>query len=349
MSELKLIDREWREFKIADVFDIFTGALIDKKIINDGDIPRISATDLNNGISMFTNDITHKNFRKFTNFISISFLGSVFFQANESSLDMKIHGIKPKEKELNSCTAKFLIPLIKNFTFKYRYGYQLSTSVLKTQKILLPIKKDSDKPDWQFMEDYIKQIEKGQREKIINYYNSLINKENNISLEIKWGEFNLVDIFSVIKRGKRLKKADHKDGINPYISSTVFNNGVDGFVGNESAVRVFNNCLTIANSGSVGSTFYQPYKFIASDHVTTLKNQKANKYIYLFLANMIGGYSAKYSFNREINDTRLKKEKILLPINEKGRPHWQFMEDYIKNLEYQKLQKYLTYCKEKIS
>src|SRR5690606_5287781 len=132
------------------------------------------------------------------------------------------------------------------------------------------------------------------------------------TLELKnraWREFAITDIFETIERGKRLKKGDHIDGAIPYASSTSFNNGIDCFIGNIGNVKVFENCLTIANSGSVGSTFYQPFKVIASDHVTKLQSNKFNRYIYLFLATVVSRISDKYSFNREINDRRLKKEK----------------------------------------
>ncbi len=43
----------------------------------------------------------------------------------------------------------------------------------------------------------------------------------------------------------------------PYISSTAINNGIDNFISNKKKVRVFSNCLSIANSGSVGACFYQ--------------------------------------------------------------------------------------------
>ena len=42
----------------------------------------------------------------------------------------------------------------------------------------------------------------------------------------------------------------------------------------------------------------------------------------------------KYNFAREISDERLAKEKIKLPVDKKGNPDWQFMEDYIKSLPY---------------
>ena len=156
----------------------------------------------------------------------------------------------------------------------------------------------------------------------------------------EWKEFSLTEVFTEIQRGKRLKKDDHIHGNMPYISSTASNNGIDGFVGNKIRVRIFENCLTLANSGSVGSTFYQPFNVVASDHVTKLENENFNKHIYLFLATMVSRLNEKYSFNREINDQRIKKEKILLPINSKGKPDFAFMESYMKLKEIELLEKY---------
>lgn len=156
-----------------------------------------------------------------------------------------------------------------------------------------------------------------------------------------WKEFKLTEIFPEIQRGKRLKKDDHIVGSMPYASSTSLNNGIDGFIGNKQNVRIFENCLTLANSGSVGSTFYQPFKVIASDHVTKLENPAFNRHVYLFIATLIQRLSEKYSFNREINDTRIKKERILLPINSIGEPDYPFMSSYMKSIEYNKLAGYL--------
>ena len=173
-----------------------------------------------------------------------------------------------------------------------------------------------------------------------------------MDLEIKdktWVEFYLKDIFNEVQRGKRLKKDDHKKGNIPYVSSTASNNGVDGFIGNTENVRMFENCLTIANSGSVGATFFQSFPFIASDHITKLENTNFNKYIYLFIATVTKRLDEKYSFNREINDSRLQKEKILLPANDEGQPDYAFMEMYMKRLEEEKIKKYLNYTNLKIS
>lgn len=164
----------------------------------------------------------------------------------------------------------------------------------------------------------------------------------------EWREFKLTDIFPSIQRGKRLKKDDHVPGNLPYVSSTSLNNGIDGFIGNIDNVRTFQNSLTLANSGSVGATFYQQFKVIASDHITKLENPKFNKNTYLFLANVIKRLNEKYSFNREINDTRIKKEKILLPINKKEEPDYVLMDGYINELEKTKQSKYLDYIQKRI-
>lgn len=165
--------------------------------------------------------------------------------------------------------------------------------------------------------------------------------------QCQWKPFSLVDVFDIIKRGKRLKNGDHKAGFMPYASSSAVNNSIDDFVCNDEGVRIFKDCLSLANSGSVGATFYHPYAYVASDHVTSLQKIGANKYVYLFLANMVSRLGEKYGFNREINDNRIKREVIMLPIKQDGTPDYKFMEEYMREKEKMllaKYQAYLTLC-----
>ena len=166
--------------------------------------------------------------------------------------------------------------------------------------------------------------------------------------QVNWKAFDFTEVFTEIQRGKRLKKADHTTGNVPYVSSTSLNNGVDGFIGNEGSVRRFSDCLTLANSGSVGCTFYHKYEFIASDHVTQLKRDGLDKYAYLFLAPMVQRLSEKYSFNREINDERIKREKILLPVNKDGQIDFDFMSSFMQQVEKDILKTTLSTFKKRI-
>ncbi|MDO5437476.1 MAG: restriction endonuclease, partial [bacterium] len=70
-----------------------------------------------------------------------------------------------------------------------------------------------------------------------------------------------------------------------------------------------------------------------------------NKYIYLFLKNAILKQKCKYMYGYKFNESRMLKQKIMLPVNLKGEPDYQYMEDYMKYLEQKKLLEYLEYIK----
>lgn len=163
-----------------------------------------------------------------------------------------------------------------------------------------------------------------------------------------WRAFFLTELFPIIQRGKRLKSENHMPGKIPYVSSSSLNNGVDNFISNTENVRIFSDCISLANSGSVGSCFYEPFSFVASDHITHLKNKRYNKYHYLFIASILNRLSQKYNFNREINDNRISREKIMLPIDAMGDIDLDFMEKYVKERENQLIQKYKNYIAKSI-
>ena len=166
--------------------------------------------------------------------------------------------------------------------------------------------------------------------------------------DCEWGEFYLNEIFTTIQRGKRLTKENQKEGTRPYVSSSKANNGVDNFISNDYGVRIFSHCISLANSGSVGSAFFHEYEFVASDHITILHNESFNKYIYLFMLPIINRLSEKYSFNREINDDRIKREKILLPKTKDNTPDFAFMEKIMKSLESSTYAKVINYYQNRL-
>ena len=48
---------------------------------------------------------------------------------------------------------------------------------------------------------------------------------------------------------------------------------------------------------------------------------------------LISRLSEKYSFNREINDERIKREKLLLPVDDNGTIDFAFMSSFMKDIE----------------
>lgn len=111
---------------------------------------------------------------------------------------------------------------------------------------------------------------------------------------------------------------------------------------------MFANCLSLANSGSVGACFYHPYKFVASDHVTALVHSGADSSCYLALSVLVGRLGEKYNFNREINDGRISRERIMLPVTDEGAPDYDYMSYFVESKREEMLGRYKSYITEKL-
>ena len=156
----------WKEFKIYELCEtqmvgkkiqVPTGASVSEKQLCEGDIAKVSVSGINNGIVGYykSND---KNYRVYRNFISVSFLGTVFYQEGEAQLDMKVHCLKFTNVELNKYIAMFLVSVIRKTISLYDYADQISSTVLPNLTIKLPVD-ETGKPDFLYMETYIKNLE----------------------------------------------------------------------------------------------------------------------------------------------------------------------------------------------
>ena len=338
MDDLSLDSRNWKEFFLEDIVSINGGKRLTKADMQLGNMPFIGASELNNGITAFTCSI---NESIDNNVLGVNYNGSVgfaFYHPYRAIFSDDVKRIKWKSSlHNNRYTLLFLASMIGQQKCKYAYGYKFNSQRMKRQKILLPIQSNNT-IDWGFMEPYMNQKERHiLKPTIERLCKRLIISDisgGGKSLCSNWKAFYFTEVFTEIQRGKRLKKADHEQGNTPYASSTSLNNGIDGFVGNDGSVRKFDDCLTLANSGSVGCAFYHQYTFVASDHVTKLKRTGLDKYAYLFMIPIINRLSEKYSFNREINDERIKREKLLLPATDKGEIDFAFMSAFMKDVEH---------------
>lgn len=351
---MKLNDREWCVFLIGDLFSVKRPPARNKDNYEVGDIPFVASGSVNNGVMKCCKPLEDEKLDE-AGCITVSPVdGSAFYQpypflgrGGAGSSILMLYA-----DNMNLYSGQFIAKMISNTcACKYTYGHMGNKDGIKRERIMLPIDENNN-PDYQFMEDYVKELMARKREQYLDYCKEQLKIFGGgyslIPLADKqWKSFFIVDVFDTIQRGKRLKTADHLVGEVPYVSSSALNNGVDNFVSNDKGVRKFSDCLSLANSGSVGSSFYEPFEFVASDHITHLKNEDFNKYHYLFLATMTSRLSQKYNFNREINDKRISREIILLPLNDKGEPDYEYMEKYSKNLLCEKIQMYIKYIENK--
>lgn len=344
---------EWKAFYIDELFSIKRGNAKDiGNKMEGGNISLISAIDSNNGLSKIITPSNKETIYK--NVYTVNNNGNgvclAYFHPYSFIATSDVTILKPKFDELIDLdVAHFIITMIQQQKSKYNYGYKMSNDRMKKQAILLP--SINNQPDYAFMKNYIMKIRENKTAKYIEFAKNKINHisiggGSNLIVELSdniWKDILINRLFTTCIRGKRLTKANQVQGDTPYVSSSSLCNGVDNFIGNKTRVRKFSDCLSLANSGSVGSCFYHPYEFIASDHVTQLKNEKFSEASYLFLSVLLKRFNEKYNFNREISDERISREKILVPVKNDDSFDDNYMEKIVKLLELKLYKRYLNY------
>ena len=177
--------------------------------------------------------------------------------------------------------------------------------------------------------------------------------KNELSLEsVQWGEFKVSDLFERIEKGKcknfNQETKISKNGVS-FLSATINNNGVSAFVEKNSLLQK-GNCIMFVNQGDGGAGYaaYKREDFVATTSCSFGYADWVNKYTGLFVASILCRFKEKYSFGYGRTEARLKNDVVMLPIDSKGNPHYEFMESFMKNLEQKHLQKILAYYTHKL-
>ncbi|BAW43173.1 type IIS restriction enzyme R protein [Helicobacter pylori] len=270
-SQLNAI--KWGEFKLGDLFEIYTGSLLSQEDLAKGDIVRISVKSDNNGVYGHFDTLKNKKARHFENFISVNFFGNCFYHPYLASVEMKVHVLKLKNRTLTKRIGLFLAnQLNKCFYGQFTYGTQLSSSKLKHNnfKIQLPLKPTANAQtlkdiDFNFMEKFIAELEQCRLAELeqcrlaeleaylkaaglsnttlssdeysaLNLFNGKNSGEGNTPCGLTWQSFKLGDLFEIEKTLSFNKDALTQGQDYDYITRTSQNQGVlqtTGFVNAE--------------------------------------------------------------------------------------------------------------------
>ena len=330
----------WQKFKLKDIFDIYTSS--DKNYLESevGNVPYISSTQFNNGVSSFVqSDITQQNENTITVARNGS-VGSAFYHSyNYCASPDDVRIFKPKF-EMNKYIALFLCTLIEKEKYRFAYGRKFGTKRMQITTIQLPVKKDNS-IDWQWIENYVKNtLVPKLPQKAKSVWNNNFDKgkilDKKLSLNTEnWKWFRYDEIFDV-RKGKRLTKANMIDGNINFIGATKFNNGITAQIANDSHIHSANT-ITVSYNGSIAEAFYQKEPFWATDDVNVLYPKfKLNPFIAIFLCTLIQMEKYRYNFGLKWDKENMQQSKIKLPIVSENLPDWQFIENYIKSLPYSK-------------
>lgn len=178
-DEQALLEREpmFREFKVGDLFDVTQGRRLKKSDFIDGDIPFVMASSRNNGVVAYLSNPVTTN----ENFITADILGNVFYHDGFVGFGDDNCGLKLKNGKDLETIYLYLVGALSCFKSIASYGNKLRGKWYKEQFIKLPVKPGTDEVnyteddiDWDYMESYIRAMEKHVIADVVDYKNSEI-------------------------------------------------------------------------------------------------------------------------------------------------------------------------------
>lgn len=387
MSKLALDSVRWEEYKLNTLFEFkLSKGDNQASLLEEGNIPLISSGLNTNGITKFIKNGDGKALIFGEKTITIDMFGKAFY--HDYSYFSVSHGrvnILIPKFTINKYIAAFLITVIDNsFSNIFSYNRMCSQDRLNSTKILLPTTLEG-MPNWQFMEDYIKQEISLQSQSLSSYYedklirlaSDLLNAKEqhndspcfdsfkNINSEIilyksdkdcvsnfykenlfneiytiaknwkekyslkntAWKEFFIEDVCE-INSGKDIYERERIDGNTPYVTATASNNGIGYFISNKNTTYQ-RNCISVNRNGSVGYSFYHEYGALFGNDTRKLTPKIKDPYIAKFISFMISEQKDKYGYGYKMGTGRLKRQKILLPVQEDDTIDYNFMRKYM--------------------
>lgn len=172
-----------------------------------------------------------------------------------------------------------------------------------------------------------------------------------MSLEVvRWGEFKLRDIFDIRPTASGIDKIKlvQGEGTYPYVTRSDTNNGINSFVCEQpDYVMNVGECITVGLDTQ--TAFYQPAGFYTGQNIQVLRSPKLNAANAKFMLPLLRKTLSIFSWGGNgATLTRLKRSRIFLPIDEAGRPDYEFMEKFIHVQEQSLIREYVAYISARI-
>ena len=370
----------FREFKVGELLDCSTTKSYNpnKGGLPNGNTPYVTRSAFNNGISGFFDDESGV-FMNGGNCITIGAEGGIaFYQPDDFIAGIKVYTLR--HERMNCEIGMYLCSVLNVHSYIYSYTNARVLDKIKAETIQLPVKQGTDEVnytgddiDWCYMESYIQELEESYIQELEESY---IQELDAYLKETGLDDYTLTDderkvlerepVFKEFEVGELLdcsttksynpNKGGLPNGNTPYVTRSAFNNGISGFFDDESGVFMNGgNCITIGAEG--GIAFYQPDDFIAGIKVYTLRHERMNCEIGMYLCSVLNVHSYIYSYTNARVLDKIKAETIQLPVKQgtdevnytEDDIDWCYIEAYVRAMEKQVIADVVDYKNEVIA
>lgn len=131
----------------------------------------------------------------------------------------------------------------------------------------------------------------------------------------------------------------------PYVTRSDVNNGIARFVSDSNYEFGSDDAGCITVGLDTQTAFYQPHKFVTGQNIQVITGEQLNEATAQFLVTTLKE-QMRAKFNWGGNGAtlgRMKHLEIMLPVSDDGKPDYEYMEQYAKNMMLRKYEQYLAF------
>ena len=360
------MSKQFAEFQLHDIFYIESSIRLKSADHIPGNTPFISSRSGNNGISAWVGNM---NESLDSDVLGVNYNGSVleaYYHPYKALFSDDVKRFKVRQPGVTFRAYLYCATAIRKLKEAYSYTKKFNGDEIDVARIKLPIadasvNTDTPEPDWEYMENYIKTIER----KYIDQIAQVNAREQEILKQLYpeavkakpeahgFGEVPLETIFEHTKSTAKVKNFE-KETIEtktctlPGLSATNTNNGF-GFYLNENEHTPLSNCITVSANGiNTGYAAYQGGKFgISQDsYALKLKDISGTKRQYLYFTGVLNkNNEIQYDYTTKAGWKRLSQDLVKVPVTSTGDIDWEYMENYIAWIETQERERVESYVR----
>ena len=338
---------KYATFNLFKLFDekVQRGTRLVKAKRIPGNIPLVTAGEANRGVAAW---IKHNKVLFPANSLTIDMFGNVFYRDQPFFADDNILVLASDGKYSDKVMLYMSAQIRTALQDRFNYGHQFRQKSLRSVIISLPVT-PSDTPDFEYMEERIRELEKERiREleaylKVTGLSDATLTKAEQAALDkmnmggVKWKKFKIDTILDKPIAGNvDIQRKDISNNGEFVVTSGLTNYGIQGHT-TKFANIVKDPSLTIDMFGNV---FYrdEPYKLVTHGRVygftsKLIKSRETG----LFLATVLHPLHEKFSYNNMFTWNKIKNLEIALPVTSSGDIDFDFIENYITAIEKQSI------------
>lgn len=337
---------KYAPFKLTDLFtlELSAGDNQAQKLL-DGDIPLVSTLNVNNGICKYISEGDGVSDIYPAEILTVDMFGQAYYQNKDFYAVSHGHVNMLRPKFMMTEMIGLYIAAVIESGFHQKYGFmQMCTQkVLKTETITLPVDTNGV-PNWQYMDGYMREIEAAAC-KALSLCDAAKNAQPEKHATIGWKQFQIKELFQKCELDCRKTDFNKATDISteqtdefslPLVNAMHFNNGIM-YYGREEDWDSEEMTLDIVADGaaSTGDVYAQPQKTgILYNAYLVKPYAKISAWTLQYLATVVQKcVKDRFGYDNKCTWNKVKEEYISLPVDGSGSPDWQYMENYMRNME----------------